>query len=910
MTSGPDTIGLRAYTRKPGSQPLAKRKRGAALDEPSPYVLVFDTETNIDPSQALRVGFYQVRKSGVLIEEGAFYPPYLPDDELTDLRTYCEPRGFRVRTLADFSEHVLLKYGYDLGGVIAGFNLPFDISRVAIHHGPARGSMRGGFSFQLVASRNRPRVQVKHLSRRASLIQFSSFWDQPTPRGMRKRGLKVDHHKGCFVDVKTLSAALTSRSHSLESLCAALDVPTRKIASEAHGGPLTPDYLDYARDDVQATWECYAALTALYEKHALAVPAHKIISEASIGKAYLDEMSIAPLQACQDVPGDMFGLIMSTFYGGRAEVRIRRVPVEVRYTDFKSMYPTVNALMGLWPFVIAEGFTSADTTQETRAFLESVTREDFQARETWQALTTLVQIQPDGGLVPVRAKYDASPHANYTIGLNYLSYRGAIWYTLADVIAAKVLTGKTPRIVEAISFYPGKPQSELKAIRLFGNPEYAIDPLESDAFTRLIDLRDEAKAAKDPNELAIKILANSTSYGIYIEVQRDNAPKPEPLEIYGPNGFEGLLQSTALEDPGRFFHPLLGTLITGAARLMLALAERETLAQGLQWAFCDTDSLAIARPEGMGRDEFETRVKRVVAWFEPLNPYRKPGSILQMEDVNYAANGNGEFQPLYAFAISAKRYALFNIDSEGRPVIRKASAHGLGHLRAPYGEADPAPGVPDPVASWSKLGVTRWQYDHWYFILSAALGGRPERVRLDYHPALTKPAAQRYGATSPHLLKWMDPHNAHKSYPDQIKPFGFLVSFTALAATQRPMPDDTNADPNKRGRPRKEAAPKPVAPFESDPGLAARQAFDRETGEPVSVEALKTYADALATYHLSPESKFENGDRWDAGETVRRHVQADHVILIGKEANGVGEFGERLDPTATVQIQLESGEAA
>jgi hypothetical protein len=50
---------------------------------------------------------------------------------------------------------------------------------------------------------------------------------------------------------------------------------------------------------------------------------------------------------------------------------------------------------------------------------------------------------------------------------------------------------------------------------------------------------------------------------------------------------------TALEKPGRYFHPLVGTLITGAARLMLAMAERSAIDCGLGWALCDTDSLAL-----------------------------------------------------------------------------------------------------------------------------------------------------------------------------------------------------------------------------------------------------------------------------------------------------------------------------
>ncbi len=35
------------------------------------------------------------------------------------------------------------------------------------------------------------------------------------------------------------------------------------------------------------------------------------------------------------------------------------------------------------------------------------------------------------------------------------------------------------------------------------------------------------------------------------------------------------------------------------------------------------------------------------------------------------------------FALAAKRYALFRRDGRGRPVIVKASEHGLGHLMDP-----------------------------------------------------------------------------------------------------------------------------------------------------------------------------------------------------------------------------------
>jgi hypothetical protein len=79
---------------------------------------------------------------------------------------------------------------------------------------------------------------------------------------------------------------------------------------------------------------------------------------------------------------------------------------------------------------------------------------------------------------------------------------------------------------------------------------------------------------------------------------------------------------------------------------------------------------------------FRCRAFRIVAWFDSLNPYNFPGSILKIEEVNYNLQNSKVRAPLFVWAVSAKRYALFNIEN-GQPVIRKASAHGLGHLQAP-----------------------------------------------------------------------------------------------------------------------------------------------------------------------------------------------------------------------------------
>jgi hypothetical protein len=327
------------------------------------------------------------------------------------------------------------------------------------------------------------------------------------------------------------------------------------------------------------------------------------------------------------------------------------------------------------------------------------------------------------------------------------------------------------------------------------------------------------------------------------------------------------------ERPGRYFHPLLAATITGAARLMLALAERLILDEGLEWAFCDTDSMAIARPENMPETNYYERVERIVGWFSALNPYNFAGSILKIEDVNYNLENAKKREPLFVWAVSAKRYALFNIEN-GQPVIRKASAHGLGHLQAPYDKTNPAKGIPAPRGKLEKIGVELWHHELWWLIAKAAIDGHPDDVKFNHHPALRKPAASRYAATTPKYLRWFDKYNDGLPYALKLKPFGFVSAFSARPLIEPALSKSTRRSPLK-----------PVAPFDKNPVIAAQHAFDRITREPIPVNYLKTYQQALAQYHLHPEDKFLNGDFLDRGTTLRRHIRVTEIEYIGKESN-------------------------
>jgi len=106
-----------------------------------------------------------------------------------------------------------------------------------------------------------------------------------------------------------------------------------------------------------------------------------------------------------------------------------------------------------------ERLVERNSTVETVKFLADTTPNDFQDKAMWQRLPTIVRVRPDGEVFPVRAKYDGD--ADSTIALNHLRSEEPLWFTLADCVAAKLLSGKTPIVEEAISFAPDGIQSGL-----------------------------------------------------------------------------------------------------------------------------------------------------------------------------------------------------------------------------------------------------------------------------------------------------------------------------------------------------------------------------------------------------------------------------------------------------------------
>jgi transcriptional regulator with XRE-family HTH domain len=892
-------------TQDDGGAGKSSRNVGG-LDAPTDWTFTFDTETTVDPTQRFRVGFYRLHDGDRLIEERLFIDAAaLSAGEVRVAALYCRRRGLPPPITLEVFRMALLK-AIAIGAMIVTFNGPFDIARVAKDASPARANkwrrkMQDGFSFRLSDDPFQPCIQIKSLNSSAAVVELTAPRRQDTGRSQRKKKDATPTHRGFFTDVKTLAKALTSRVHSLESLTEALKTPKQKIGSQEHGAPLSFGYLDYARDDVAATWECYVSLKRKYDTYGLRTPAHEIVSEAGIGKAALATIGIQPWLKVQPGPFDpaLVSLIMSTYYGGRTEVRLRREKVRVLHTDFTSMYPTVCTAQGLWRFVIGEGFTHRDGTAEVRAFLEAATPELFQDLANWPKLAALVRVTPDYDLFPIRAPFGTAspqkksrrkaPPPSATIGLNYLKADRPMWFTFADCLVAKFLYGKTPKIEQALIFEPGPPQRGLEQIKVLGR--HTIDPYKQDFYRELIRARQKEEAAKEgksDEEQArieevregIKTVANSTSYGIFVQVNVNRAPKKAMVRVFKPDGSFYLKRIAKVETLGPWFNPIVATLITGGARLMLALAEYKIEKSGLDWAFCDTDSMAIAKPIGLDDADFEARALGVVEWFRPLNPYGFDEPILKIEKVNYAVDDTTRIEPLFCWAISSKRYALFNVDGRNRPIIRKASAHGLGHLISPYEKAN-APTcfpLPLPAVLSGKEKLQRWHYDVWCSILEAVLRGDPDSVTFNYHPPLNNPTVSRYTATTPDLLAWFKLWNKDKAYADQIKPHNFLFALHKKRFAKDEIPDPIEGHSH-------DGEIRPVAPFDRDLKKSIAQAFDRVTGRPVKASDLEPYTEALFDYPYRSEAKFLNGDTFDTGRTERLYVQTSEVRYIGKEAD-------------------------
>ena len=488
----PLVVAIRVYpdlkdTEKDFNRPKREWHRPEAM-------LVFDTETRTDRTQRLTFGSYRFIVGGRLAKENLFYGDDLPAHDCRILERHVaalsavipdeDDHDLSLLTRHQFVEK-LFKNAYKGRCLLIAFNFPFDISRVACNFANARGRFAGGFSLDLWSylegrNRFRPSICIKHIDSKRALKGFTRRKDPDEedliPEGSTTGQQEEDYaFRGHFLDLRTLAFALTDKSYTLENACKDFGVEHGKQHVVRHG-IVTDKYIGYNRRDVLATSELATKLLEEYDKHDIELQETKAYSPASIGKAYLRRMGIKPiLQRQKDFPKSYLGHAQSAFYGGRTSAHIRRVPVPIVYADFLSMYPTVNSLMNLWRFVTARKITVVEHCHgEIRSFLQRFTASphDLFMPEMWKHLTAFVKVIPNGDVLPSRGRYNIETN-DWQVAVNHIyadcnDPTQALWFSLPDVIASVLLTGRVPNIVDAFRIGAHGQLKGLKPCKLRG----------------------------------------------------------------------------------------------------------------------------------------------------------------------------------------------------------------------------------------------------------------------------------------------------------------------------------------------------------------------------------------------------------------------------------------------------------
>ncbi len=780
-------------------------------------MLVFDTETTIDQYQNLKFGSYGVWQNDKLDEFGLFYDNNLDNNDVKTLSDYADKKHIKLITKSQFLD-MFIDYVYKRRAICVGFNLPFDISRIAIDYSISRRD-NNAFSFKLFDNVYMPRIIIKHIDSKRSLINFSTPYS--------KNYKKVNRYRGTFVDLRTLSFALTNDNHSLESACELFNVEHKKLRTEEHG-KITPEYIQYNINDVFASYDLFLALKNEFSKYRLSTPLNKLLSPASIGKEYFKEMGIKPfLELNPMFPKNMLGWIMTTYYGGRTEVHIRKTPVKVSYIDFTSMYPSQFVLLGLWDYVIADNIDVIEDNKFDN-LLDNIQLNDLTDKDLWKTLNGIALVDVDNDILPLRAKYNGK--IAYNIGLNYAKGK-ALWYTYPDIIASKLLTGKKPKIIKAFRFVPKGKQSNLHTINLFGK---SIHPENDDFIRYLIEHRLEIKQKlkQDPDnkdlkkeDFIAKIIANATSYGIFVEVNTQN--EKVNAEIYGISPFT--CEVDKKEQFGRAFNPILATMLTSGSRLILAMVEAYVKENKGYFAYCDTDALFV-NPELVGK---------IQAFFKPLNPYTNHVEMFKIESENGKPLDN-----VWFYGISAKRYCLYRI--EGNKIdILKHSSHGLGGL---IGISE------DEVKDiWKDI------LDHHYNKLSK------EAIESKYS---NKFVMGKLALTSPFVLQRFRRTNKDK----RLKPFNFVIVGIGHKL------DQSTKEPII-----------PLLAYTKDTDIVPFSPFtDYKTGKEYKDNTKyywKPFSEFLFGYMDHNDNKYDG----DIGELRRKQINIGEIEHIGKESNNLEE---------------------
>lgn len=383
----------------------------------------------------------------------------------------------------------------------------------------------------------------------------------------------------------------------------------------------------------------YETTRAEVERHPVGLTPARLYAGASLARSYLRGLGLKPRRELDNPSPEELGGAASACYGGRAEAAFVGV-APARSYDLTAAYPMAMVNLGMWSLLCARRVGTVDATEDIRRLLAELTLDDLYDRAAWPSLCGIARlgyIDPEHPpLLPVRARFggDGSTPA---VGLAYLTAAHPGLYSIADLLASKLLTRNVP-VIEAAWRYVGEGRQALSPVRLGGEGPL-IDParfpaalVEERARLKTKEARGEATQANQARAFALKIIANSiTGLLLQTEVQeptatplaRDHRRSMRLLNVHGVTG-SFTAQTASPEYPTHFYDPRLYCQITAGGRLVQAIAQAGIERPGGAVLYMHTDSLLVAatsdgapigrRPDGATDSAPHQRPVRVLSF--------------------------------------------------------------------------------------------------------------------------------------------------------------------------------------------------------------------------------------------------------------------------------------------------------
>jgi hypothetical protein len=206
-----ESISLRCYTGNYRAGTYSSHNQNTN----NGMMLTLATETTQDRQQSLTFGSCAVWINGAVHKICLFHDESLDQKKIDVIRQVGDTLQKQkdcivtVSSKDKFITNVFYPYVYEARAKCIGFDLPYELSRLAASWGTAR-KIQDAFSIKLVEGIPRlPAIRIKSINSNTAFIQFA------TPLRTKSEKKQIPTHKvyrGYFLDLKTLGYTMSNKS--------------------------------------------------------------------------------------------------------------------------------------------------------------------------------------------------------------------------------------------------------------------------------------------------------------------------------------------------------------------------------------------------------------------------------------------------------------------------------------------------------------------------------------------------------------------------------------------------------------------------------------------------------------------------------------------------------------------------